>query len=231
MQEVTEALKRMSIDELRTLCKRLGLSGYSSLRKSDLIELIAGADPSRLRGYLFPTWWEKHHNHVYGVVSVLGVVLSIAFFAWPTGDDGAPAELTTQNATIRTIEMPIAFADYAAMTPKEKTSLFQERVGERFVWQGYLANTIGFELDTLTGVPYETPVAIQIRPTQSPSPQLVAEIQFGELLPTDSGIELALQLDGLTIGQRIRLSGRLDGKPEAPVLKDAFLEAVYPVGE
>jgi len=29
------------------------------------------------------SWWDLHHNHVYGLASVLGLVLGVAFYFWP----------------------------------------------------------------------------------------------------------------------------------------------------
>lgn len=231
MQDASEVLERMSLDELRILAKKLRLSGCSGLRKADLIAHIQSSDAAALQRQLYPTWWQTHHNHVYGVVTVVGVLLSIVFFTWPTRDASEEVSLNYNTAPHRTVEKPIAFGDYAALTPADKQSLFRRRNGEQFVWEGFLSKTVGFELGTLTGVPYDTPVSIEIKPTRSSSPQLSAECQFGEIQQTDSGIELAIQLNWLTLGQRIRLSGELGGEPERPVLKDAFLEAVFPVGE
>lgn len=36
------------------------------------------------------TWWKKYHNHVYGGFTILGVVLSIIFFAYPRNDTNLP---------------------------------------------------------------------------------------------------------------------------------------------
>ena len=231
MQSTSEALEQMSLDELRTLARRLRLSKYSGLRKSELITLIEANGEANLQKHLFPTWWQQYHNHVYGVVTVLGLILSIIFFAWPTSDAPIAARQLQNIATRRTVEQPIGFADYAAMLPSEKQELLRDRSGEQFIWEGFLAKTIGFELGTLTGVPYDTPVSIEIVPTSSATPQLRAECRFGDIQPTDSGIELAIQLNWLSRGQRIRVAGVLSGTPKQPVLNEAWLEAVFPVGE
>jgi len=231
MQALSEVLEAMSLDELRILAKKLGLSGYSGLRKADLIKHIGVSDGTALQRQLFPTWWQTYHNHVYGFVSVVGLVLSIIFFVWP--GDTVPDNRQTphQNPSIRTVEQPIAFSDYAAMPPAEKESLFNRRNGEQFVWEGFLSNVIGFDLSWLGSVPYNSPVSIQIKPTRSSSPQISAECQFGEIGEGDSGVLLAVQLNTLKIGQRVRISGVLGGVAERPILKDANLEAFFPVGE
>lgn len=92
MRNVNQSLEGMSIDELRILAKRLGLSGYSGLRKADLIKCIGASDGTSLQKQLFPTWWQTYHNHVYGLVSVVSLALSVVFFAWPGGTVPAPAE-------------------------------------------------------------------------------------------------------------------------------------------
>jgi hypothetical protein len=231
MQNSTEALERLSLDELRALAKKLKVSGYSGRRKADLIARIQSSDEGTLQKHLFPTWWQIHHNHVYGVIGVVGALLAIPPLVWSLLNTPEVGSADHSRVSTRTIEKPIAFADYAALPPAGKKSLFQNRNGEEFVWEGYLMKTRGFELGTLTGVPYDTPVSIEIKPTNSSSPQLSAEGQFGELQPTDSGAELAIRLNWLVLGQRIRLAGMLGGTPERPVLKDAVLEAVFPVGE
>ncbi len=231
MRDVNQVLECRSIDELRILARRLGLSGCSSLRKADLIKHIQGSDATALQKQLFPTWWQTYHNHVYGFVSVVSLALSVVFFAWPGGTVPDNRQTPHQDPSVRTVEKPIAFADYAAMPPAEKESLFNRRNGEKFVWEGFLSNVIGFDLGSLEGVPSDSPVSVQIKPTRSSSPQILAECQFGEIGEGDSGVLLAVQLNTLTIGQRIRISGVLGGMAERPILKDANLEAFFPVGE
>lgn len=115
----------MSIDELRMLAKRLRLSGYSSLRKTDLIKYIGASDAIALQKQLFPTWWQTYHNHVYGFASVVGLVLTVVFFAWPGNTVSDNRQTLNQAPSIRTVEKPIAFSDYAAMPPAEKELLLE----------------------------------------------------------------------------------------------------------
>ena len=232
--EVVTTLEKMPLDELRLLSRRLRVSGYSTLRKVDLINHLASADQNALRSYLYPSWWDKYHNHVYGVVTVIGVILTIAFFVWPNTHDVLSQQMSAESSSNRVvpiIENPISFGDYSAMTPDDRQALFNSHIGKQFVWEGYLSRTIGFEVQTLTGVPFETDVSLQITPFRSTTQQLYAEFRFGELLPTDSGYELASRLDLLIMGQRLRLSGRLDGTPDTPIFQGAFFEAVFPFDE
>lgn len=234
MSDVSARLECMSMPELLVVAKKLRLTGCSNLRKDDLVARILRSDTNPLRQLLFPGWWNTHYNHVYGIITVFGVILSIVFFVWPFdvySAAGSPANWTQVIRSVPTIEKPINFTDYVAMPPTERQAFFQSRMGEQFVWEGYLKETIGFESGSLTGVPYDTPVAIRITPSRSPTPQLTAKCDFGELSPTDSGIELGFQLHILNVGQRIRVSGQIAGTADAVVLEDAFLEAVFPIGE
>ena len=221
----------MSIDQLRILAKRLGSSGYSGLRKADLIKHIEGSDATALQKTLFPTWWHTYHNHVYGSMSVVGLVLTVLFFVWPAGTGLDVKPTSHPIPPIRTVENPISFSDYAAMPPSEKELFFKHRNGQKFVWEGFLSDPIGFELGLLEEVPDDKPIGIQMKPTQSSSLQIVAECQFGEIGGGDSGLLLAVHLRTLTIGQRVRISGVLGGAAERPILRDANLEAFFPVGE
>ncbi|MDR4463128.1 MAG: Rho termination factor N-terminal domain-containing protein [Nitrospira sp.] len=231
MRDINQEMEGMSLDELRILAKRLGLSGYSGLRKADLIKNIQESDATALQKQLFPTWWQTYHNHVYGSMSVVGLVLTVLFFVWPAGTVPVAKPTAHLNLPIRTVEKPISFSDYAAMPPAEKEALFKHRIGQQFVWEGFLSDTIGFELGLLEEVPEDKPISIQIKPTQSSSPQIFAECQFGEIGGGDSGVLLAVHLKTLTIGQRLRISGVLDGMAESPILKAANMEAFFPIGE
>ena len=231
MRDINQEMEGMSLDELRILAKRLGLSGYSGQRKADLIKQIQASDATALQKQLFPTWWQAYHNHVYGSISVVGLALSIAFFAWPAGTVPGTKPTAHSNPPIHTVENPISFSDYAAMPPAEKETLFRHRNGQQFVWEGFLSDTIGFELGLLEEVPEDKPIGVQMKPTRSSSPQILAECQFGEIGGGDSGVLLAVHLKTLTIGQRLRISGVLDGMAERPILKDANLEAFFPIGE
>ena len=117
------------------------------------------------------------------------------------------------------------------MPPAENETLFRHRNGQQFVWEGFLSDTIGFELGLLEEVPEDKPIGVQMKPTRSSSPQILAECQFAEIGGGDSGVLLAVHLKTLTIGQRLRISGILDGMAERPILKDANLEAFFPIGE
>jgi hypothetical protein len=76
-------LESKTRDELTILAKQLSLSGYSRLDKAQVIALILSADERALRRIVVPTWWQKYHNHVYGVASIVGLILTVVFFYWP----------------------------------------------------------------------------------------------------------------------------------------------------
>ncbi len=86
--EVRERLEREKLPRLNRLAGQLGLKGYSRLNKAPLIDfimencsgekIIAALDTKeplfkRLKG---------HSNHIYGIITTVGVVLTILFFIW-----------------------------------------------------------------------------------------------------------------------------------------------------
>lgn len=88
-------------DDLHIVARRLGIQRYRRLKKAELISAILSTeDESRLARCLSVSWWDRHHNHVYGAATVLGVVLTILFFVVPyfTAEQ-KPA--TSQDATPR----------------------------------------------------------------------------------------------------------------------------------
>lgn len=227
MFHTDEVLKGKTVDELRVLARKLALTGCSNLNKQDLVARIAQADTHALKAELFPTWWQTYHNHVYGAVSVLGVALSIIFFILPlTHDKHVPT-----RPTLRTVESPISFYDFSASTPTEKESLVTEFHGQEVTWEGYVVKFSGYDPNSIHGFRFDKDVSLFIAPTEADAPQVHAECNFGVVVSTDWGVELAQRFNLMEIGQRVRCSGQLDGTSENPVLREAYLLAVFPPGE
>ncbi len=71
----------MSRAELNVLGKRLQIANYRKLKEQGLVEALQ-AIPN-IDKKMRVSWWNLHHNHVYGVVTLLGLLLTILFFLWP----------------------------------------------------------------------------------------------------------------------------------------------------
>ena len=232
--EVSDSLNRMSLDELRVLAKKLGLSGCSNLRKSELVARVAQADRDKIRDVLYPSWWAKYHNHAYGLISSAGVILSILFYYWPQSTTEVAAskqEVPHTEPTKVSRQRPIPLADYAAMNPGDRAEFFSDHMETKVVWEGHFSDSIGFEVEEIYDVPLYTDVSVVVTPAKPTMDQLSVECQFGELGMGDSGVMLAAELRLLRLGQRLRLSGKLWGTAEEPVLQNAHLEAVFPLDE
>jgi len=67
-------------DELNVIARRLRITGYRRLTKADLIAKLLVVDETALGRCLNVTWWDRYQNHVYGLASVFGVILTIAFY-------------------------------------------------------------------------------------------------------------------------------------------------------
>ncbi len=82
-KNIESELTRKTRYELKIIAKKLHLRGYSRLAKPDLVSLILAKGPTTVRKHLRITWWDKHHNHVYGCVTCLGVIAAITFWWFP----------------------------------------------------------------------------------------------------------------------------------------------------
>ena len=85
-------LESKSRDELNVLGRRFEIKSFRRLKKNELVDALAAVPgiESKLR----VTWWDLHHNHVYGGASVVALFLSIVFFLWPT------TELNESNSSV-----------------------------------------------------------------------------------------------------------------------------------
>jgi hypothetical protein len=74
-------LLRTSREELLPLAKRFSVSNFRKMTKDALVgELLKDQNRGALERLLFPSWWSLHHNHVYGVLTIVGLVWAI--YAW-----------------------------------------------------------------------------------------------------------------------------------------------------
>ena len=80
-KSLVKKLGSMNMRQLQEIAKTVGVRGFTDLKKADLIETLATNPNVSL--LINPSWWEKHHNHVYGCAGVIGVILTLVFFVWP----------------------------------------------------------------------------------------------------------------------------------------------------
>lgn len=78
--ETNKAYKRLleskGRDELRIIARKLKVAGFSKLSKNSLVTAILDADPTG-RAIKPITWWDRYHNHVYGIASLVGLIASL----------------------------------------------------------------------------------------------------------------------------------------------------------
>lgn len=65
--------------ELIVISRKLGITGYSALNKEKLVKAILSVDLKKLKNTIDLSWWEKHHNHVYGMVTIIALIVTILF--------------------------------------------------------------------------------------------------------------------------------------------------------
>lgn len=155
--DLKQALQGKTRDDLHVIAKRLRIEGYRKLKKVDLISVILSArDESQLRKVLSVSWWDRYHNHVYGTVSVLGVLLTIVFFALQyftvsvpsedissvenVADIATPARLAVSSVPEGylplTLEQLLAEVGNDDLTSLQRNSLKDGYVGSSVQWRG-----------------------------------------------------------------------------------------------
>lgn len=103
-----DRLAQKTRDELNIIASKLKVPGYRKLTKEALTATLLSSDKIDLLKQLHITWWDRYHNHVYGVFSVVGVVLSVVFFVTP------PAQTKNADAQTKTnvqIQQSVTTAD------------------------------------------------------------------------------------------------------------------------
>jgi hypothetical protein len=76
-----QALESKTRDELNVLGRRMSIPNYRRLPKDQLVQALIAVPswPKQMR----ISWWDLHHNHVYGLATVIGLVLTVVFYVWP----------------------------------------------------------------------------------------------------------------------------------------------------
>lgn len=112
-------------DELTIIARKLKIAGYHSLNKDDLISKILEYDEQQVRQILQVTWWDRYHNHFYGVVSVVALLLSVIFFIVPyfSEDDSAYSDVKAGKPTkMAGGQFNIAIAKFGVIDEQGKIS-------------------------------------------------------------------------------------------------------------
>lgn len=105
-KQLSTELEERNRSELNIVSKKLKVRGTSRLSKSDLIKKLLECDQVSIRRALELTWWDRHHNAVYGCASIVGIPLAILLFiiAKPWKDTVAiiPDPKSQQVGTLKT---------------------------------------------------------------------------------------------------------------------------------
>ncbi len=85
--DLREALVTQNKEGLVLLAKKLRLRHARRLQKDQLIEQILLLPAATVRRALNITWWDRWHNHIYGIATILGLILAAVAFL-PRGPVG-----------------------------------------------------------------------------------------------------------------------------------------------
>lgn len=80
MPDLSQELESKLRDELNLIARKLRIAGYRNKSKPELIAAVLQLGEATVRKSLNITWWDRYHNHVYGVVTIIGCLLAIIPF-------------------------------------------------------------------------------------------------------------------------------------------------------
>lgn len=123
MSDLIESeLAKLSRDDLNVVAKKLGIKGYRRGKKDDLISrIIVEHGPEQIRRYLSVSFWDRYHNHVYGLASLVGVGLTLLFYFLPskTSGDSNRTHFSPLQDVKRTTKR-VAIVDFSPTNSQEK---------------------------------------------------------------------------------------------------------------
>lgn len=68
---------KYSLEDLRYMAGRLGIPNSKNLNQQSLIIKFGRLEVARLKSARRRLWWHKHNGHVYGIIGVIGLLISI----------------------------------------------------------------------------------------------------------------------------------------------------------
>ncbi len=164
-------LDSKSRDELNIIARKLRIGGYRKLNKPQLIDALLAIGDGKLRKALRVTWWSKNHNHVYGLVSVVSLLLAVVGFLPRRSPDPSPAtslvDTESLPASSPIVSKPTSASEYVKETSaiavldqmgsvsvfdreswKERAEmLFVERWIPESGWKGRLVSTSRVDIE------------------------------------------------------------------------------------
>lgn len=77
--EIKQKLESKSRDELNIIAKKLKIKNRHKLKNEDLVLRILQDDNKVVASIIHITWWDKYHNHVYGISGIVSLMIAIIF--------------------------------------------------------------------------------------------------------------------------------------------------------
>lgn len=102
-KNTSEKLKSMNNRQLKEIARKTGVKGFSKLNKEDLVNRLESMP--NISSFVNPSWWDKYHNHVYGIVGIL-----IGIVAWSPWNNEVSNDIDTpkfieQNGEDKTVKV------------------------------------------------------------------------------------------------------------------------------
>jgi len=71
-------LSGLSRNDLNIIARKLGIKNYSHGPKEELVEsIVSTRTPKQIKKIVSPSLWNRYHNHIYGIASVMGFMLAV----------------------------------------------------------------------------------------------------------------------------------------------------------
>lgn len=71
-------LLELSRNDLNIIAKKLKVKNYGHGTKGELVEsILSTKTPKQIKKVVSPSLWDRYHNHVYGVTSIIGLIIAI----------------------------------------------------------------------------------------------------------------------------------------------------------
>lgn len=98
--EIKQKLESKSRDELNIIAKKLKIKNRNKLKNEDLISSILTNDNRIVASIIHVTLWDKYHNHVYGISSVIGLFLTV-YFLFLANNDSISKKLSDSELAVK----------------------------------------------------------------------------------------------------------------------------------
>lgn len=80
-RKINKKIATFDVNQLKSIAKELNITNYNSKNKKELIHNILSPEHQNdLKKHLNLSWWDRYNVHVYGIISIIGVLFTLYLF-------------------------------------------------------------------------------------------------------------------------------------------------------